>query len=55
MFDDISGISFMFSKKTYIVGTHSKHLGEALLMSTHNICIYGEIRNIIPELSLNAL
>ena len=26
------------------MGTHLKHLGEALLMSTHNICFHGEIR-----------
>ena len=24
--------------KTYVVGTHKKHLNEALLMSTYNIC-----------------
>ena len=33
-----------FSIKTYIVGTHKKRLAEALLMSTHNICFYEEIR-----------
>ena len=27
-------------KKTHVVGTHQKHLTEALLMSTHNIIIY---------------
>ena len=27
---------------------HSNHLGEAILMSTHNICFYGEIGKIIP-------
>ena len=26
---------------------------EGLLMSTHNICFYGEIREIIPEFSPN--
>ena len=31
------------SMKTYVVGTHQKCLGEALLMSTHNICFHGEI------------
>ena len=35
-----------FSTKTYVVGTHNKRLGEALLMSTHNICFHGEIRKI---------
>ena len=29
--------------KTYVVGTD--HLTEALLMSTHNICFQGEIKN----------
>ena len=41
------------SIKTYVVGTHQKRLTEVLLMSTHNICFYGEIRKIIPELSSN--
>ena len=27
----------------------------AILMSTHNICFYGEITKIIPKLSLNTL
>ena len=29
-----------FSKKTYVVGTHLKHLIEVLLMSTHNILCF---------------
>ena len=33
--------------------THKNRLGEAILMSTHNLCFYGEIANIIPKLSLN--
>ena len=28
-----------FSMKTYVVGTHYKRLGKALLLSTHNICL----------------
>ena len=28
---------------------------EAILMSTHNICFYGEISKIIPKLTLNTL
>ena len=28
-------------QKTYVVGTHQKHLDEVLLMSTHNICFCG--------------
>ena len=27
----------------------------AILMSTHNICFYGEISKIIPQLSSNTL
>ena len=30
-------------------------LSEAILMSTHNICFYGEISKIIPKLSPNTL
>ena len=33
--------------KTYVVGTHQKHLHKVLLMSTHNICFHGEIRKNI--------
>ena len=36
-----------FSIKTYVVGTHQKHLGETLLMSTHNIWFRGEIRKML--------
>ena len=32
------------SRKKYVVGTHLKGLLEALQMSTHNICFYGEVR-----------
>ena len=35
-----------FSMKTYVVGTHEKCLSEALLMSTHNVYLHGEIRKI---------
>ena len=38
---------YYFSIKTYVVGTHYKHLKEMLLMSTHNICFYGGIRKNI--------
>ena len=38
--------------ETYVVGTHSKRLAEALRMSTHNICFQGEISKIISLLSL---
>ena len=30
-------------------------IGEAILMSTHNICFYGEPTKIIPKLSSNTL
>ena len=36
-----------FSTKIYVVGTHSKRLAQALLMSNHNICFRVEIRNIL--------
>ena len=32
--------------KTYVAGTHRKRLGEALLMSTHNICFHAEITKV---------
>ena len=34
------------------MGTHEKHLGEALLMSTHNICFCAEIREILSGYAL---
>ena len=42
------------SMKTYVVGTHKKLLGEALLRDTYNICFRGQIRKIFtwyPHLS----
>ena len=36
-----------FSTKKYVVGTHWKRLGEALPMSTHNICFSREINKIL--------
>ena len=32
-----------FLHKTSVEGTHKKCLGEALLMSTYNLSLYGEI------------
>ena len=40
-------IFFLFLCKNLCCGTHSKHLSEALLMSTHNIPFHREIRKII--------
>ena len=40
-----------FCTKTYVVGTHQKCLGEALLMRTHNICFCADIRKIIYLIS----
>ena len=34
---------FLISQWKHIVGTHLKHLNEALLMSTHNICFCWEV------------
>ena len=31
----------------YVVGTHENLLRKAILMSTHNICFYGELKKII--------
>ena len=33
--------------KTYIVGIHMKHLNKALLISTGNMCFYGELRKTV--------
>ena len=48
---------FKFSDKViiHIVGTYSKRLTKALQSSTHNICFYGGIRKIIPELSSKSM
>ena len=36
---------FMMSlQKWNVIGTHLKHPMEVILMSTHNICVYGETR-----------
>ena len=35
------------SAQEHIVVTYEKHLAEALLMSTHSICFYGEIRKLL--------
>ena len=56
VFNDNSGGNFpQLSIKNPILWVHMLWvLGEALLMSTHNICFYGEIRKQnITELSPN--
>ena len=45
-------IFFYFPTKTYVVGTYQKHLTEALLIRTHNICFCGGISKILCEYSL---
>ena len=35
---------FLISPRKHVLGSHLKHLSEALIMSTHNICCCGEIR-----------
>ena len=50
-FGDNSGI--ILSIKTNVVGTHLKCLAEVLLMRTHNIYFYREIRKNIPQFSPN--
>ena len=47
IFDDNSKIIFVNLIKTYVVGAHQNRLGEAILMSTHNIGFYEEISKII--------
>ena len=38
---------FLFlHENIYVVGTHQKCLAKVLLMSTHNICLRGEIRKM---------
>ena len=50
VFGDNSGIILLiFSMKTYV------RLAKAILMSTHNIGFYGELRKIILELSSDTL
>ena len=39
-------IFFLFLHMTLCISTHQKHLIEALLMITHNLCFHGEIRKI---------
>ena len=39
-------IFFLFLLKTLIVGTRYNRLGEAVLMSTHNLCFGAKIRKI---------
>ena len=38
-----------FFIKSYVVGTNLKRLTEALQMSTHNICFYGELDKNYPK------
>ena len=42
-----------FFIKTYVVGAHSNRLGEAILMSTHNIGFYEDLTKTVFELSSN--
>ena len=43
---------FISPQKTYVVGTHCKHLTDVLIVSTHNICFPGEIRKIFSPYPL---
>ena len=38
---------FLISPRKHVVGTHKKFLNKALLMSIHNICFRGEIRELL--------
>ena len=44
---------FEFLIKTYVVGAHSNHLNEWILMSTHSIGFCDEISKVIPLLPSN--
>ena len=50
--DNLDNFAY-FSIKTYVMGTHENRFTEAILMSTHNICFYGELTKIILQLSSN--
>ena len=43
MFDDNFRIIFNIYHTKRAVGTIKNLLGEAILMSTHNVCFYGEL------------
>ena len=47
--------SMLVLHKNICCGYSLESLGEAILMSSHNICFYGEINKIIPKLSSNTL
>ena len=50
-FEQLGPDILSFLHKTYFVATHSKHLSEMLLMSTHNICSCEEKRKNIVDTS----
>ena len=41
-----------FSTKTYVVTPHKNRLDKTVLMMGHKICLYIEIWQIIPKISL---
>ena len=42
---------FVIINRSFCLFLHKNICGEAILMSTHNICFYGDLTKIIPELS----
>ena len=51
----IKGKLSIVLNKTLVVSTHQNRLGDAIQMSTHNECLYGELTKFILQLSLNTL
>ena len=45
----------LFFHKSYVVDPHKNRLVEAILMSIHNIGVYGELTKIIFQLSSNII
>ena len=37
-----------FNIQAYVVGIHYDRLAEVVLMNTHNVCLCGALKNIIP-------
>ena len=47
VFENNLGIIFVFSpQKRYVLGTHQNRRGEAILMTTYNICFVENYRNL---------
>ena len=47
----ILGYFFLFLHKKNVMVTHLMHLSKILVMSIHEICLYGELDRILSELA----